>query len=230
MLALYAYYQRHRGQVLLGVSLLLAATLGWLIHSSVRENRFQEAAQALNAALAEPEPRAALENVAARWPRTDTAAQAMLALAQREYERNDYTAAATAYRRLLSEMPQHFFAASAQLGVAASLEAAGDLRAALAAYEELLTRYPLSHHEPEARMGMGRCHELLGNWEEARKRYEEVLHASPHWYSAAHERLIMVNRQLRAAKTASAPTAAPAENDPSPAPAAESPLAPTEAR
>ena len=191
-----AFAMRNRRLLSIAAVILLAAAIGWSLWAHAREQKQNEAAVAVTAAQTVKD----FEAVISRWPGSEAAAQALFYIGDNQFQQANFTQAADIYRRFLSQFPKHPLAAGSQLGLAASLEASNDIPKAIVAYQDLLKNYPNSPYEGEARLSLGRCYELQGDWQKAKQTYEEVTASRTSWANQAKERLLIVERHLRASQ------------------------------
>ncbi len=208
---------KNRVPLAIAAGIIIAAAIGFSMWSSAREGERVASGAAIYSAKEAKDYEAVIQ----QWPGSNAAAQALIFLADEHYQRGEYVKAGEVYKRFLAEFPMHLLAGGAQLGLAQTLEAQGNFPAAINAYKDLQGRYPDSHHVTEAQMGLGRCYEFQSEWDKAKLTYESVINSGSRWEGHAKDRLIIVNRQLKAAATKSAvasPPAAPAQPPPAEAP------------
>lgn len=187
-----AFWQLHGRKVLIGV--VAVAVVGAAAY--IFQGKAASDAERASAAVSQATDATALENVLRAYPRTEAAAQALLKLAEQQYQAGKYADAASTYKRFVSEYPQHEFVQSALLGAASATEAAGDVAEAKSQYDRLAQTYAAGYAALPARIGSGRCAEALGQIKEARQTYEELLPAvqQTQWQPEVYLRWLALSR------------------------------------
>lgn len=97
----------------------------------------------------------------------------------------DHDAAATGFRALVSEYPEHELADNAQYWLGESMYARKLYREALAAFRAVVSRYPRGNKVPDALLKIGFCHLALGESEQARTALARLVELFPKSHPAA---------------------------------------------
>lgn len=93
--------------------------------------------------------------------------------------------AATGFRALVSEYPEHELADNAQYWLGESMYARKLYRDALAAFRAVVSRYPRGNKVPDALLKIGFCHLALGESEQARTALARLIEMFPKSHPAA---------------------------------------------
>ena len=220
------FWERHGNKIVLLVGVLLLIGIGLLY----RQKQIAQEAGRAATRLAEAHDIKSLEDIVREYPRTETAAQALLRLAEMQYRAGQYPDAAASYQKFRQQFPRHGLVESADLGLAAIKEAQGDLAGAQNDYLRVANLYPNGYTSLASRIGAARCAEALGQRQQAQQLYEEVMAQGQDtpWYSTAYVRSRVLGREPAPGTTnappaaatvmpqlpATAPTPAPATNPP----------------
>ncbi len=109
------------------------------------------------------------ENVAARYPRSGAAANALLLIAAAQRAEKNETVSDATYTRFSEHFPKNPLAITALLGKAMNEDAAGNTQAAIDIFQQAASAYPQSYGAPFALMMEARILVRLGKKEEAKR-------------------------------------------------------------
>jgi hypothetical protein len=220
------FWKQHGSKIVYAALGLLAVAIA----AYVWQQRAAERAEQLSSTLASATDPQRLEQIIRENPGKQPAAQAMLRLADLQFQQGRYADAAGTYKRFADEFSQHPLKQTALLGEATAQEALGNLDAAKSLYNELLKAHPQGYAANAAKMGLARCAEAQGQFKEARQLYEELMAAgqSAGWQQQAYTRWVVLGREQPAEVATETP--APVESPVGPAPDAspEQPAVPTD--
>jgi TolA-binding protein len=135
-----------------------------------------------------------LQQVVEQYPRTASAEEALIRLANLDAVADKQDAAAEAYGRYLRQYPRGRFAMMAVVGRAYALEKKADLEGAAQTLSEGLDRTPNDPLAGEAYIALGRVYESQNKPEAAAKTYNQVIEKFPdtQWAQHATSRLSAV--------------------------------------
>ena len=170
-------WTNHRPAVLGGVAALLVVIFGGLAYV-LSERATASASEALLAGAADD---AALNEVIARYPRTPTAADAMLLLAASLRDQRKFDESDALYSRFAEMFPQSQLAVSGLLGRASNARVAGKPETAFNDYQQAEASFAGSYGAPFALFCQARMLSQDGKTEEARR----VLQALGSQYSGS---------------------------------------------
>lgn len=182
LLHAWAWVEKNRKQVLLGVGAVAAVGLIIGYTSYARAAKEEAAGQALSQALfsglANRNPNsdagAQLLKVAAENSGTQSAGQALLLAGGILFNAGKYSEAQSAFDQFARENPGNALIAQALYGSGTALAAQGKLAEAVQAYKSVTDRFPSSSVAAQARYAQAAAHAAQSQWAEAVALYEEV--------------------------------------------------------
>jgi tetratricopeptide (TPR) repeat protein len=184
----WAWFEANKKQALIGTgAVVVVGLIVWFY--LYRQNEQQVAAAEALSSIAVPqmsggrggpESVAAYLKVAADYPKSSSAARAVLLAAGSLFVEGKYTEAKTQFDRFTREYGNSPMMAQALLGSAACLDALGKTNEAITAYNNLIRQYPGENVVSQARFALGRLYEAQNDPEKARTQFEEVARANPY--------------------------------------------------
>lgn len=121
---------------------------------------------------------AAYISLAAQYPRTSAAAQAVLLAAGNLFSAGKYAEAQAQFDRLLREYSDSPYRVQAFLGTAACMDAQGKTAEAVTRYAELIQRFPTDPATLQAKSALARIYEAQNQFDRALPLYEELAQAA----------------------------------------------------
>jgi TolA-binding protein len=118
--------------------------------------------------------------VAANFPKSSAAAQAVLLAAGNLFVEGKFTEAQAQFENFIRQYRESPFIGQALFGAAACLEAQSKTEQALTAYKDLVARHSKESVIPQARFALARLYEAQGKPELARDLFEQVEHENPY--------------------------------------------------
>lgn len=188
------FWANHGKHVTAGVTVIALVIIAAFYWQHQANLQVEQAAESLSRAR----DAASLEQIVRDFPKSPTAPEALLRLADLYYRNGKYAEAASTYERITRDYPAHPLADSAKLSMGAVLEVQGNLDGARTQYLRIVNTSPNSYVANAARMGLARCLEAQGQEKEARQAYEELLAAgrnSP-WFGQAYLRWVVLSRDM----------------------------------
>jgi TolA-binding protein len=169
------FWERNKS-VIISVFALIAfgtvAAVAWMINTKLNN----EAAQAL---LAEAKGEEGFQAVFQKYPKSPSAADALLLLAADRREAGKLEESTAAFRLFLDKFPANQLAGGALLGIGQNQDAAGDADAAMATYQQVISQYPASYAAPFAAYSEAEILLRTLKLEEARRSYNMVVSQFP---------------------------------------------------
>jgi predicted negative regulator of RcsB-dependent stress response len=187
------FWKEHGRQITWGIA--IALFLGLVAY--LYQLQTAQKAEAAATRLAEAQTPDDLEKIIKANFSPEISAQALLRLADLQFQQGKYAQADSTYKQFLSAYPQHTLADAARLGLASVLEAEGKYNEARQEYNTLAGKRQ-SFTSLSARIGYARCTELLGDTKEARKLYEELMPVVQNtaWQNVVYMRWMVLGRNL----------------------------------
>lgn len=118
--------------------------------------------------------------VAAKYPDSRPAAQAVLLAGAALFEQGKFAEAQAQFESFTRENRGSPLIPQAALGIAASLDAQGKTDAAVAAYKDLLDRYPSENFVPQVRYALARLYQDKGDFKLAFQNYQDIQRIDPY--------------------------------------------------
>lgn len=206
-----AFWERHRGELIAGLIVLLIAAVGFGGYRIYQQRRAVAAAAMLAGAKTVPDYQKTIE----QYPGTPASASAYLLMADAQRNEKKFKEANETLQTFISKFPQHELASTAQLAMAANLESMGKPDEALATLRRLVASYPKSFNAPMAMISEIRLLKEKNQIEEARRLCENFLTQYRDSYLAGE-----ASRQLRLLKPSAAAPLAPSSGQATVAPSA----------
>jgi TolA-binding protein len=183
----WAWFEANKKPALLGMGAIIVVGAIVSFYFYQQDQTDQAAAEALSAvAVAQltgtrsaQEAAPALLKVAADYPKTTSAARALLLAAGTMFTEGKYTEAKGLFDRFTREYSDNPLMSEALLGSASCLDAMGKTNEALVAYGDLVRQHPGDNVISQARFAMGRLYEAQKDPDKARTQFEEVARANP---------------------------------------------------
>lgn len=169
------FWARHRSSVIIGVIVVVAVVVGtafWFINA----HNTKLASEELFATAKSPE---GWREVIAKYPTTDSAANAYFLLAESQREQGNLPESTMTFEKFLEVFPEHELAGGARLGLAENLLVGGKSAEALAALKDVQTKSPNSYAAPFAALLEGRLYLRDGKFAEARHVFTSVTTTYP---------------------------------------------------
>lgn len=117
-----------------------------------------------------------LEELMAKYRKTESGRKAVYYLASLKNTAGDHEAAVSLYEKFLAmKIDSSLMKSSALLGKGVALENSGDIAGAAAVYNEIHETYPGAYASGRAMLNAARCWEELGDMTRARECYTHVL-------------------------------------------------------
>ena len=135
------FWHMHKSKILLGlvsVAFLAAASLVWYVSSTLTTN-------AAEARLATAHDVATLDIVVKEYPRSMSAAAALLQIAADQRAAGKLAESTATFKKFLTSFPSHPLAGGALLGVGQNQDASGNSKDAQKTYQEVVSSYPKSY-------------------------------------------------------------------------------------
>ena len=166
-----------------GLFLLVGIVIAYYFwNRAEKEVAASEALSAASAAQAQPgrtEKADGYLKVAAEFPGTSGAAQALLRAGAVLFAESKFAEAQTQFERFLRDHRENPLASQAMFGVAACLEAQGKTAEAVERYKLLIERRSGESVIPQAKLALAGLYEKQQKPEAARNLYEDVARTSP---------------------------------------------------
>ena len=167
--------EKYKLPILLGVTLLILAAIGFGYYESYQARNAAAASALLDGAKTEAD----YQKVIATYPGSNAAANASLLLGRAKYNAKDYAGAAQVWQDFAAKFPHHSLVPDALIGEAGALEAQGKPDAARAMYQRVATSYQSSFAAPLARISEATLLLSQRKTDEAKHVYEDVIASSP---------------------------------------------------
>ena len=191
--ALKTAMQQHGGRVVLVLSVVVLAVVGFsLYHQRRTQGQMDTMSRLLSARTV-----AEISALAEQTSDERVAPLALLKLAKGEFDSTSYDKALARYDEFLKKYPQHDLVAVAEVGRDYCLEAMGQTQAALDGYAKFAAAKANHYLAPQALFGQARCMDALGRPDDARAVYEEFIATQTNspWRDQAQESLSQVGRK-----------------------------------
>lgn len=169
------FWARHRASVIIGIVVVVAALVGtafWFINS----HNTKLASQELFATAKSPE---AWREVIAKYPTSQSAADAYFLLAESQREQGNLAESTATFQKFLEVFPEHELSGGARLGLAENLLVGGKTAEAVAALKDVQTKSPDSYAAPFAALLEGRLFLRDGKFADARRVFTAVTTTYP---------------------------------------------------
>ena len=165
------FWHMHKSKILLGligIAVVGIASAAWYVTGHLT-------ARASESLLAKAKDIAGYEDVVKEYPRSMSAAAALLQLAVDQRAAGKPAESTADFNKFLASFPTHPLAGGALLGVGQNQDAAGDSKGALETYRRVVATYPKSYAAPFASYSQAEI--LLREYrkDEARRVLESVL-------------------------------------------------------
>lgn len=174
-------YTRHILYSVLGLAVLVVVVVSYSKWRAQKETKATSAlaeariAQADTSGSGRERKAALLRKVVSDFKGTDSADEALILLADLNYDAGRYEEARAQYERYLSAGGNDLLQYSAMAGIASCLEQQGKLDQASLQYMEIADRSPKAFYAPISLLNAGRCYRLAGKMEDARKVLDRVV-------------------------------------------------------
>jgi len=165
------FWIRYKSKIQLYGGLLVVA----LVAFGAYEWMQQRTKAASEAAYASAQTADDFRKVVSEYPRSVSAANAQLMLAEQLRKDGKIDDAISALRTFISQHPDHQLIPGAYLSLGSLLENQGKADDALAAYQKVTTSYLSSYAAPLAWISQAKVLQSKGKTEEARRAYETVI-------------------------------------------------------
>jgi predicted negative regulator of RcsB-dependent stress response len=184
----WAWFEANKKPTILGAALLVV--VGVIVAFFLYRQNEQELAASealsnvvvpqLTGAAGRPESAGAYLKVAATYPKSAAAAQAVLLAAGSLFVEGKYPEAKAQFDKFAREYRDSPFMGQALLGAAACQDAQGKTNEAMAAYKDLIDHHPGENVVSQARFALGCLYEAQHDPEKARNQFEEVARENPY--------------------------------------------------
>lgn len=177
-----AWFNVHKKQVIYGAGAVVAVAAIISILVWQRGQRETKAANALSdvqvaqnaGGMTAPGAGEAFLKVAAEYPGTSAAQNAILLAAGALFAEKKYTEALTQFQKFARDYSDSSLAAQAQFGIATCQESLGKTNEAVAAYNEVIQRHGSSPVAPRGKYGLARIYVRQGKADQARLLLEDI--------------------------------------------------------
>ncbi len=191
------FWENHGQKILLGaLAVIVIGVALYMLQARARSVEEESLARLYRSATPSE-----IEAVAQAYAGKPVAAIALLRLAERQFDANQFDEASKAYEQFIQKFPSHPAVASARLGLIAVQEAKHQYTEARRMYEDFAKRYPTHPLTVTALLGIARCADAMGQVDEAIQLYEEAKAAitgeNPHrsiWWEQANNRIQWLSR------------------------------------
>lgn len=191
LLKAWVWFEEHRKQVSVGLAIVLvAACIAWFVVYQQDQQRIAAGESLSNVALpqvlnpnARPAPDGYLR-VAARYPDSRAAAEAVLLAGAGLFDQGKYSEARAEFERFRRDHRDSALIGEALLGIAACFDAEGRTAEAINAYRDIVEHHPRDAAAPQASFALGRLYEAVGQYGPAQHSFEDVLQADPYGQSS----------------------------------------------
>ena len=169
------FWEEHKQKILLYGALFLAALFIFGIYQYTSERKLSEA-QNLFAQAKSPDD---YRKIIQQFPRSVSAANAQMLLADQLRSDKKYDEAVATLRALIDQSPEYPLLSGAWLSLAATLEQQGKNDEALDMYQQVASKFTDSYAAPLALMAQANLLKTKGKIDEAKQAFERVLSQFP---------------------------------------------------
>ena len=188
------FWEQYGSKIIVAALVVVAVAVGIYLWQRQAADQAETAASR----LAEAQDKTALERIAQDYAGKEPGAQALIRLADLDFQASLFAEAGANYQKFLNQFPNHALAESALLGLAAVAEAQGNFPDAQRQYIQLAGTHPRGFAVMAAWLGEARCLEAQGQKKQARQKYQEVMAAAQgtSWAQVAYMRWVVLGREL----------------------------------
>ncbi|MDZ4742207.1 MAG: tetratricopeptide repeat protein [Verrucomicrobiota bacterium] len=168
------FWLKYKNPIVFGVILILAFAIFTAIYKHNLTSKEQDSLVALNKAVTAGN----IDQVASvfeTYRGTKAASQALLLVADMNFQRGQYTQSQELYQRFIREYPQNELLAAAFYGVGACQQASGKVDEALSTYLSLQKSKPTEIWTYHGLLAAASCYEIKGQPAAARKIYQDII-------------------------------------------------------
>lgn len=168
------FWTKYKNTIVIGVVLIIAVALISGLYNNYTSTREENATLSINTAV-DAGNIEAVGAVVDSYKGTKAAAQALLLIADMNFQKAQYVQSSELYQRFIREYPQHELFAAAVYGMGSCQQAMGKLDEAIQTYRGLQKSHPREIWTFHAMINAANCYEAKADPSNARKIYQEIL-------------------------------------------------------